>query len=78
MTATYARLHDSTVREAFQAWCDTRVDINGWHLPFEPEATTFRYPTGVKITNKELSAVPLTRHEFQGAWNYTVHPEPLK
>jgi integrase len=40
MTATYARLHDSTVREAFQAWCATRVDINGQHLPFEPEATT--------------------------------------
>jgi hypothetical protein len=36
------------------------------------------YPTGVKITNKELAAVPITRHEFQGVWNYTVHPQPLK
>ncbi len=35
------------------------------------------YPTGVKITNKELAAVPLTRHEFHGDWNYTVHPLPL-
>ena len=40
MTATYARLHDSTVREAFQAFCATRVDINGRHLPFEAEAIT--------------------------------------
>jgi hypothetical protein len=36
------------------------------------------YPLGVKISDKELAAVPLTRHEFHGEWNYTVHPEPLK
>jgi hypothetical protein len=36
------------------------------------------YPTGVKISNEELAAVPLTRNKFQGDWNYTVHPEPLK
>jgi len=34
------------------------------------------YPTGVKITDKELAAVPLTRHEWHGDWNYTVHPSP--
>ena len=36
------------------------------------------YPTGVKISNKELAAVPLTAHDFHGAWNYTVHSAPLK
>jgi hypothetical protein len=36
------------------------------------------YPVGVKISNKELAAVPLTRHDFHGDWNYTVHSEPLK
>jgi hypothetical protein len=36
------------------------------------------YPTGVKISNKELAAVPLTAHEFHGTWNYTVHSAPLK
>ena len=40
MTATYARLHDSTVREAFEAFCATRVDINGKHLPYKPDADT--------------------------------------
>jgi hypothetical protein len=35
------------------------------------------YPTGVKITKKELAAVPLTRHQFHGDWNYTVHSSPL-
>ncbi len=33
-----------------------------------------RYPKGVKVSDKELAAVPLTRHEFHGDWNYTVHP----
>ncbi len=40
MTATYARLHDSTVREAFEAFCATRVDIDGRHLPLQPDAPT--------------------------------------
>lgn len=40
MTATYARLHDSTVREAFEEFCATRVDINGKHLPYKPDADT--------------------------------------
>jgi transposase len=31
------------------------------------------YPTGLKITDKQLAAVPLTRHEWHGDWNYTVH-----
>ncbi|MGH9186075.1 MAG: ISAzo13 family transposase, partial [Acidimicrobiales bacterium] len=32
------------------------------------------YPLGVKVTKAELAAVPLTRHDFHGDWNYTVHP----
>ena len=47
-------------------------------LKIEAELDEGYYPTGVKITNKELAAVPLTRHEFHGDWNYTVHPQPLK
>lgn len=34
------------------------------------------YPTGIKVTNKELAAVSLTKHDFHGDWNYTVHPTP--
>ena len=32
------------------------------------------YPTGVKVTNKQLAAVNITRHSFHGEWNYTVAP----
>ncbi len=30
------------------------------------------YPKGVKITNRQLAAVPLEPHEFHGEWNYTI------
>jgi Rhodopirellula transposase DDE domain len=30
------------------------------------------YPTGVKISNAELAAVPLEPHDFHGEWNYTI------
>ena len=30
------------------------------------------YPKGVKVTNKQLAALPLTPHEFHGEWNYTI------
>ena len=32
------------------------------------------YPTGVKITDAELAALPLTRHDWHPDWNYTLHP----
>jgi transposase len=32
------------------------------------------YPTGVKVSDKELAAVPITKHTFHGDWNYTVKP----
>ena len=30
--------------------------------------------TGVKVSDEELAAVPLDRHEFHGDWNYTIKP----
>jgi hypothetical protein len=32
-----------------------------------------RYPTGLKVTDKQLAAVPLTKHDFHGDSNNTVH-----
>lgn len=42
-------------------------------LRVQAHLDTGYYPTGVKITNAQLAAVPLTRHDFHGDWNYTVH-----
>jgi hypothetical protein len=30
------------------------------------------YPLGVKVSNAELAAVPITRHDWHGEWNYTI------
>ena len=32
------------------------------------------YPTGTKVTDKELAAVPIAKHDFHGDWNYTIRP----
>jgi Rhodopirellula transposase DDE domain len=32
------------------------------------------YPLGVKVSDQELAAVPLVRHDFHGEWNYTITP----
>jgi hypothetical protein len=31
-------------------------------------------PLGVKVSDRELAAVPLQRHDWHGEWNYTVLP----
>jgi hypothetical protein len=32
------------------------------------------YPTGQTITNRDFKALPVTRHQFHGEWNYTIQP----
>lgn len=32
------------------------------------------YPSGIKITDEELSQVKLRPHKFHGEWNYTIKP----
>ena len=43
-------------------------------LTIYAEADTHQYPKGIKISDAELDAVPLQRHEWHGEWNYTVLP----
>ena len=33
------------------------------------------YPKGVKITDQQIAALPLTTHEFHPDWNYTLEPK---
>jgi hypothetical protein len=33
------------------------------------------YHTGVKISDRQMDALPLTRHDWHGDWNYTLRPE---
>jgi hypothetical protein len=32
------------------------------------------YPDGVKVSDAQMDALPLTRHDWHGDWNYTLHP----
>ena len=34
-----------------------------------------QYPKGIKVSDAEMEALPLVRHEFHGEWNYTVTPK---
>ncbi len=40
MTAVYAHLHDTTVRQEFERYCESRVDVEGRLLGFDPDAAT--------------------------------------
>jgi Rhodopirellula transposase DDE domain len=35
---------------------------------------TEQYPTGIRYTKHDVDALPLTRHDFHGDWNYTLQP----
>jgi hypothetical protein len=49
-------------------------------LTVHAELDEATYPTGVKITDKEMKALEtqdiLKRHDFHGEWNYTLNPLP--
>jgi Rhodopirellula transposase DDE domain len=34
------------------------------------------YEAGVKVSDRQMDALPLTRHDWHGDWNYTLRPEP--
>jgi transposase len=33
------------------------------------------YPTGIRISDAEMDALPIHRHDWHGEWNYTMHPD---
>jgi hypothetical protein len=45
-------------------------------LTVRAELDTGTYPIGIKYTNKQVDALPITRHDFHGEWNYTLEPAP--
>jgi len=42
------------------------------HAELDPAS----YPTGVKVSDAEMDALPITRHDWHGDWNYALRPEP--
>jgi transposase len=40
------------------------------HAELDPST----YDTGIHISDRQMDALPLTRHDWHGDWNYTLHP----
>ena len=43
-------------------------------LRVHAELDTSAYDTGVKVSDAQMQALPLARHDWHGDWNYTLHP----
>jgi hypothetical protein len=43
-------------------------------VQIEAELDTHTYPTGLKVSDKELAAVQISKAPFHGEWNYTISP----
>ncbi len=47
-------------------------------LTIQSEVDTGAYPKGVKVSDADIDALNLHRHEFHGEWNYTIKPSSLR
>ena len=47
-------------------------------LRVHAQLDTNTYPTGVRVSDRQHDALPLTRHDWHGDWNYTLRPEPYQ
>jgi Rhodopirellula transposase DDE domain len=45
-------------------------------LTVRAELDTSTYPPGAKVSDEQVAALPMTRHDWHGDWNYTLRPEP--
>lgn len=47
-------------------------------LKVKSEIVTNAYPAGIKVSDAEMDAINIQRHQFHGDWNYTLSPsKPL-
>ena len=44
-------------------------------LRVRAELDTGAYDTGARVSDRQMEALPLTRHDWHGDWNYTLHPQ---
>nr|WTB28905.1 ISAzo13 family transposase [Streptomyces sp. NBC_00830]WTB30192.1 ISAzo13 family transposase [Streptomyces sp. NBC_00830]WTB31052.1 ISAzo13 family transposase [Streptomyces sp. NBC_00830]WTB31926.1 ISAzo13 family transposase [Streptomyces sp. NBC_00830]WTB34203.1 ISAzo13 family transposase [Streptomyces sp. NBC_00830] len=44
-------------------------------LSVHAELDTAAYETGIRIGDRQMDALPLSRHDWHGDWNYTLRPE---
>lgn len=47
-------------------------------LRVHAELDTAQYATGRQVSKQQMAALPITRHDWHGEWNYTLRPEPTQ
>jgi transposase len=47
-------------------------------LTVHAELDTSAYPAGIQVSDAQMAALPLDRHDWHGDWNYTLHPAPAQ
>jgi hypothetical protein len=60
--------HDVIVQSITATTTRTGLSV---HAELDPG----RYPTGAEVSDAAMAALPITRHDFHGDWNYTLHPQ---
>ena len=50
---------------------------NGGGLVVKARLDRRRYPTGKKITPKQMRELMIERDDFHGDWNYTIRPRSM-
>jgi Rhodopirellula transposase DDE domain len=48
----------------------------GTGLRVRAELDTGTYPAGATVSDEQMAALPLRRHDWHGDWNYTLYPRP--
>jgi len=48
----------------------------GKGLTVRAELDINTYPAGIKVSNDQMAALAIQRHDFHGDWNYTLQPRP--
>jgi len=61
-----------TTHEVIVASIAATTTRTGLHV--HAELDTNPYDLGVQVSDADLDALPLTRHDWHGDWNYTLHP----
>ena len=58
-------------RTVVQLIAATRTDTG---LTVRAELDENKYPKGIKVSDAQFTAINISRHSFQGDWNYTISP----
>jgi hypothetical protein len=73
-SGTHEFLHALTSHQAIVELISATTTTTG--LTVTAELDTSAYPTGLRYTSKQVSALPIGKHDFHPDWNYTIRPEP--